>query len=193
MRIAGVREGEFVAQAGDAIKRVMVEMLDLIGRPLARSEPQLVGMEPQHVAADLAEAVDVSFAGRTPVDELDPELEGGLALADHLQWIDPGQREEVADVRDGRLADADDPDLIRFNELDLDLAQPLRKDGSGHPAGGAAADDCHLTDRLFGTGQYFSPRDRARARAYSNGAAVRQERFWRRGRRVQRLNISIPS
>src|SRR5215208_1029162 len=117
----------------------MVEVLDRTGRALARSQPQLVRGQPAHVTADLAEAVDVLFTTRAPIDELDAELEGRLALADHLQGIDAGEREIIADVRDGGLTDADRPDLFRLDELDLDLAEPLRQDCRSHPAGGAAA------------------------------------------------------
>src|SRR6476620_1847475 len=95
---------------------------------LARCEPQLVRMKPQHVAADLPEPVDIGFARRAPIDEVDPQLEGRLALADQLQGIDPGQRHQVADVRDRRFADADDADLLRLYQPDLDLSEPLRQD-----------------------------------------------------------------
>jgi hypothetical protein len=62
----------------------MVEMLHFFGHSFARRDPKLVGMQPQHVAADLAKAVNVSFAGRTPVYKVNSKLEGCLALADHF-------------------------------------------------------------------------------------------------------------
>src|SRR5206468_11158263 len=114
-------------------------------------------VQPEHVAADLAEAVDVFLAGRAPVDELDAELEGRLALADHLQLIDASEGEKIADVGNRGFADADGADLLGFDQLDLDLAQPLREHGSGRPAGGAAADDRHFSYRLIGSRQHSLP------------------------------------
>src|SRR5215213_10211641 len=114
-------------------------MADGIRGPFARGKPQLVRVQPQHIAADLAEAMDVAFPRGAPVDKLDPELERRLGGRDHLQRVDVGERKVIADVRDGRLADPDDPDLIRFYELDLDLAEPLREDRGSHPPGRAAA------------------------------------------------------
>src|SRR5947209_16750148 len=47
----------FPTRRSSDLHRVEVEMLDPVGHPLARGEPQLVRVKPQHVAADLAEAV----------------------------------------------------------------------------------------------------------------------------------------
>src|SRR5437868_8651420 len=121
-------------------------------------------VKPQHVAADLAEAVDVVFTRRSPIDKLDPELEGRLALADHLQRVDAGECNEVADVGNSRLAYPDRSDLVGFDQPDLDLAQPLREHRGGHPSGRAAADDRHFADGLRGTCQMFLPPIAARNR-----------------------------
>jgi hypothetical protein len=64
-------------------------------------------------------------------------------------------------MRDRRLADADDADLIGFNELDLDLAKPLGKHGRGHPTRGTAADYRDFAYRLIGCGQISLQRFRA--------------------------------
>src|SRR4029077_1685295 len=112
----------------------MIEMLDLRWIALARRQPQLMRVEPQHVAADLSEAVDIRLTRRAPIDELDAELEGRLGLTNHLQRIDAGEGNVIADVGDGRLTDPDRSNLIRLDEPDFDLAQPLRKYRGGHPA-----------------------------------------------------------
>src|SRR5260221_6834087 len=103
--------------------------------------------------------MDVVFSWCPPIDKLDPQLERRFALADQLQRIDPSERQQIADVGDGRLTDTDGADLFRLDQLDLDLAEPLRKDCRSHPARGPAADDRHLSNRLFGAYQVFAPAD----------------------------------
>src|SRR5256885_11297024 len=98
--------------------------------------------------------MDIGFAGGPPVDELDAELEARLALVDHLERVDARQREIIAKMRDGRFAETDGADLFGLDEPDFDLAEPFREDRGGHPAGGAAADDRNLADRLVGARQY---------------------------------------
>jgi hypothetical protein len=102
-----------------------------------------MGVQPKHVAADLPEPVNVGFARGAPVDEMDAQLERRLGLADHLQRIDAGERQVIADVRNRGLAHPDRRDLVGLDEPDLDLAQPLREHRRRHPAGGATADDRH--------------------------------------------------
>jgi hypothetical protein len=65
--------------------------------------------------------------------------------------VDPEPLDEAADVRQRRLADADDADVLAFDQLDLDQAaeQLLQRRGA-HPPGGAAAEDDHADG--FGCG-----------------------------------------
>ena len=91
--IASIGKREAVFPGRHAAQRIVVEVLDRLRVALARGKPQLVRMQPQHVAADFAEAVDVVFARRSPIDELNTELERGFCRRDHLERIDPGQRE----------------------------------------------------------------------------------------------------
>src|SRR6476646_9233825 len=106
-------------------------------------------VQPQHVPADLAETVNILLAWRAPVDELDAELAGGLRLVDHLQYVDAGERHVVADMRDSGFADSDGADLLGLDEVDFDLAQPLRQHCRRHPSGSPASNDRNLAYRLI--------------------------------------------
>src|SRR5438132_3145353 len=78
-----------------------------------------------------------------PIDELDPELEGRLRLADELVLIDAKNTIECPDRRNGRFSDAHNSDFLGFDENDLAwlvLGRDTQCCG-GHPAGRSAADD----------------------------------------------------
>ena len=139
--IAGVGQAEAVAARGKAVQRIMIEVLRLPAGGIF--QPELVRVKPQQILADLAEAVDVAVPRLAPVDELDPQLEGGLGGADHLHLIEPGQRVIVADRRDRRLAHADGSDLVGFDQGDVISAarEQLRQQRGRHPARGPTAYD----------------------------------------------------
>ncbi len=63
--------------------------------------------------------MDVAVADARPVDEFDAELERGLGLRHELALVDADALVEEADVRQRGLADADDADLARLDELDV--------------------------------------------------------------------------
>jgi hypothetical protein len=59
--------------------------------------------------------VHVALAQAAPVHELDAELEAALGLAHEVRFVDADHLVEALDHRDGRLADADDADLVRLH------------------------------------------------------------------------------
>jgi hypothetical protein len=91
--------------------------------------------------AERPERMDVAIARTAPVAKLDPDFEGRAGRPHELGFVKPEHIVELFDVRKRRLANADGPDLIGFNERNIVgvSRQPMRQAGSGHPAGGAAA------------------------------------------------------
>ena len=108
-----------------------------------RAQPLLVEAEAGLGATVDSERVDVARAFRAPVDEIDPELERRLGRPHHIGFVDADGIVEILDVRQGRFADPDDPDLVGFDKAD---PAPARREQRNqpcgrHPTGGAAAKD----------------------------------------------------
>src|SRR5258708_15446486 len=93
--------------------------------------------------AERPERMDVSVSRPIPVAELDPEFERGACGAHELGLIQVQEIVEDLDMRQRRLADADNADLVRLDEGDaiVGSGQPPRHHGGGHPAGRPAPDD----------------------------------------------------
>ena len=108
----------------------------------ARLQPILMKRHQPQIAADAAEAVDVSVADLPPVVELDAELEGTLGLTNELRFVDFEQAVELRKRRNRRLAHPDGPNFFGLNERDFDsAAKGLRDCRGAHPTGRAAADN----------------------------------------------------
>src|SRR5204863_123521 len=96
--------------------------------------------------------------------------------------VQPQHLVEGLDGRDRRLSDADRADLFGFDQRDLCIAiveQP-GEGGGRHPAGGAAADDHDLSDRMVRDGRLahrarrlvWAARHSAWAGAWGRAAAI---------------------
>src|SRR4051794_39654825 len=100
-------------------------------------------------AAVCAERMNVAVATVTPAIEFDAEFEGRACGGHELGLVDPEPLVKPADVGQGGLADTDDSDRFRFDEVHSALTrQQLHERSGGHPAGGAPADDNNAD--LFG-------------------------------------------
>ncbi len=145
------RRREPVQPRGDDRQAVGLDPVGLAAhsfRELARPQPVLVKGHPADRLTKGAEGVDVALALASPVAKLDAQLVGRLGLAHEIGLVEAESGVEIPDVRDGRLANADDPDLGGFHQLDghLGVGQDGAEARSGHPAGGAAADNDDLPD-----------------------------------------------
>src|SRR5437899_9188700 len=82
-------------------------------------EPMVMKLDPLHVEAVETEGMHVTLSEAGPVDELDPELVGGVRRTDEVVLVDFQQAVEQEDLRDRRLADPDGADLVGLDQLDL--------------------------------------------------------------------------
>ncbi len=135
------RPGEFAGHGHGRRQRGLRIGTGLAGQP--QLDPAVEEHRPVAGVAVSTEGMEVAAAIAVPVDEFDAELERRLGMPDQVGLVDTGQVVEPVDRRNGRFADADGADLVRFDELDIELMGDIdlgeRRDG--HPAGGAAADD----------------------------------------------------
>ena len=112
------------------------------------AQPEVVERQSVQVGAELAETVGVAVADRAPVHELDAELERAARGAQELVLVDAQDAIEGDDVRDRRLADTDDADLVGFHEPNRARApEVVRKCGGRHPTRSATANDDDVTDQ----------------------------------------------
>ena len=90
-----------------------------------------------------------------PVDVLDGLLERAVDALQELDGVEPHDRENMFNVWDSCLADADAWNVRRFDQADLHRPAAVVPEGGfevgrSHPAGRAAADNQYLTGSQFG-------------------------------------------
>ena len=108
--------GEAAPEPADHGERIIVERMRIAER--LALQPVVVELDPLHVEAVEAERMDVVVARPRPVAELDAELVGRVGRADEIMLVEAEHGVEQVDLRDRRFADADDADLVRFDQLD---------------------------------------------------------------------------
>src|SRR5438132_767217 len=95
--------------------------------------------------------MDVAITLACPILEGNAELECRAGGANEIGLVDAHVLMEGAGGRNCGFTDADGPDLVRFDERDIDeRPELLRQRVSSDPAGGAPARDHHAFDRLPG-------------------------------------------
>ena len=140
--------GGFVVAIG-AKRRIKAE------RPAA--QPVMVKADQPQVTPRRAKGVHVAVPGTQPAIEFDAELDAALRFAQEIILVDAQPGVEQPDLRDGRLADTDGADVIRFDQRHPPVAgarfEEARQRCRRHPAGGAAADDDDIADGATGHGR----------------------------------------
>ena len=167
------RAGHVLARAHElglprrgGVDRVSLERAGLA--ELRHAQPEVMERQRLRGLPDEAEAVDVAVADRAPVDELDAKLERALRGTHELIFVYLQRAVEFADVRDRGLADADDADLVGFDEADAVLpVEHFRQRCGGHPAGGTATDNHDVARRFEGHGVMVSWRCVQRGRDHA--------------------------
>ena len=101
-------------------------------RPTA--QPVRVEGQDTERPADRPECVEIAAAIPRPAGEFDPELERRTGRADERVLVDAQILVEQPDLRDRRLADADDADRIGFDEPDTRAARPEPRPASPPPS-----------------------------------------------------------
>src|SRR5438270_11540414 len=96
---------------------------------LARAQPEMLEIDHPRRAAHRPERMDVAVALARPVLERNAELERGARGANEIDLVDAHILMESAGGRDRGLADADSPDLVRFDERDVDQRTELLHQG----------------------------------------------------------------
>jgi hypothetical protein len=99
------------------------------------------------ITAHRTEGVHVRPPFLVPVDEFDAEFERALRLPQEVVLVDFDQPVERGDGGNGGLAHADDADLGRLHQRDVEPRSEHARDGRGrHPAGGAPTRDNYRPD-----------------------------------------------
>ena len=147
---------ELGASRGRGVDGVVAEACDQAGMHTA--QPEMMERQSIQVGPELAETVGVAVADRAPVHELDAELERAARGAQELVFVDAQNAIEGDDVRDRRLADTDDADLVGFHQPNRTRApEVVGKRGGRHPTRSATAHDDDVTDQR--TRHASTPRD----------------------------------
>ncbi len=108
----------------------------------------MVETDAVHFLSERSEGVDVAFPDPPEIAEVDAQLEGRVGGLHERRLVNTKLFDKAADVRQRRLAHADDADFLAFDQLHAGKAgeqfcDPCRR----HPARGAAAQDDD-TDRF---------------------------------------------
>src|SRR5690606_23747566 len=115
--------------------------LDRRGIPRAvLTQPVMMEVDAPKRQSMRPEWMDVAFARPSEVSELDPKFIRGASRPHEFGLVETDPGDERAQMRQGRLTDADDADLGGFDEPDVDrAAEEAGKRRGGHPSRGASA------------------------------------------------------
>src|SRR5438045_5871932 len=124
-------------------------------------------------APDESEGVDVSLVGLAPAVEGDAELVRAARRGEELRLVDAERLVEQGDRGDGRLADADDADLVGFDQGHRHSGKAeASQRGRGHPPRRAATDNDDPALRFHHSNSLGAD---ARRRQSATGAVTNQE------------------
>ena len=82
----------------------------------AAMQPVLVEVDAVDVDAMKTKGMEIARSLARPVHEFDAQLERRLGCAHQLRFGDAEEQIELQHVGDGRFADADDADLVGFDQ-----------------------------------------------------------------------------
>ena len=110
--------------------------------------PDLVKRYAINFVAIIAKWVKIAVTLLGPVDKLDSQLEGAAHCGQHVGLINTDQLVESQERRDGRLAHADDSNILGLHQRDIGQAVfgKLAKRRCRHPAGSASPYDYDIPD-----------------------------------------------
>ena len=108
--------------------------------PIAILQPEMLESRTPVIGAGGAERMDVFLTHVFPVLEGDAELEGGLGGRHEVLFLHLEQAQVGHQWRNGRFPDPHGPDLLRFDQGNVEyLAHGPDQQGGRHPACGAPA------------------------------------------------------
>ena len=100
--------------------------------------------------SEIPERMKIARSDTAEVAKVDAQFEGGVGRTHEFCFIKPKAFDEVPDMRQGSLADADDADLSRFDELNrARIGQMANERCRRHPARSPAANNDDMLASWF--------------------------------------------
>ncbi len=108
--------------------------------------PDLVKRYAFNFVTIISERVKIAFTLFGPVDKLDAELKGSAYRGQHVGLINADQFIETQKRRDGGFANANDANILGFNQRDIGQAfiRKLGKCRCRHPSSGPSSNDYYI-------------------------------------------------
>src|SRR5690606_25247266 len=140
--IPGVdRAHELPASARNGLQGEVAQVRGGLEQPVL--QPVGVKRYAFHAQTERPERMNIAMADTGPIDELNAELESRSSASNKVVLVQRKHPIERPHLRDGRLADADRANLLRFDEANFAVAvlEKSSQRSSGHPTCSAAAHD----------------------------------------------------
>ena len=178
-RPIGRRRGDAVGARGCHRQRVITDIA--CPAPTLHLQPPVMEGDTGNWLPETAERVDVAFTDAAEIAEIDAQLVRGVGRLHEGRLVDAQSLHESTQVRQGRLADPDDADVLAFDQLDARQSrQHPRNPRRGHPAGGPPAqhddaDRLPLSHARFPSRSWLDP---LRAQEKLSPACFRARCLW---------------
>ncbi len=143
-----VRNGEFVRLRRPEFRNIVPQFTAIAVGPGLKPEA-VKGRDPGRLA-HAPEGMEIVIALARPIVKGDAQLDAGMGRPDKFTFIDAKPAVKAGNRRNGRFADADNADLARLDQGNIEKrAEVLAERRGDTPSGGAAARNDHLFHALL--------------------------------------------